>query len=86
MSTNEVGYCNICGIELKPLPNKARAYSIMCEKCRNDIPAQLNRPYTKDTAFLIRKWYSEGMSVKKIADVLKRSEENVRLALDENEV
>lgn len=41
----------------------------------------MNRIFTKDTVFLVCKWYGEGMSVKRIADVLKRSEENVHLAL-----
>ena len=43
----------------------------------------LTRPYTKDTRWLIRKWYGEGLSIREIGYILSRSEENVRMALEE---
>lgn len=44
-------------------------------------PAVLNRPYTRDTVYLIHKWAQEGMTVPQIARLLSRSEENVEAAL-----
>ncbi len=41
----------------------------------------LNRPYTRDTVYLIHKWATEGMTVPQIARLLSRSEENVEAAL-----
>ena len=41
----------------------------------------LNRPYTRDTVYLIHKWALEGMTVPQIARLLSRSEENVEAAL-----
>lgn len=45
-------------------------------------PAVLNRPYTRDTVYLVHKWAQEGMTVPQIARLLSRSEENVAAALD----
>lgn len=81
--------CIVCGIDLGNHAKKNM--SIMCEKCKKDPEAQKNRPYTKDTAFLIRKYYKEyiekGLShdkaIKHICAVLARSEENVMIALEE---
>lgn len=68
--------CNVCG---KPFE---RSFGqIVCPECEKDREKSLNRIFTKDTVFLVCKWYNEGDSVRKIASVLKRSEENVRLAL-----
>lgn len=80
--------CIVCGIDLGNHAKKNM--SIMCEKCKKDPEAQKNRPYTKDTAFLIRKYYKEyrekGVShkktIKKIAGILARSEENVLKAIE----
>lgn len=44
-------------------------------------PSVLNRPYTRDTVYLIHKWALEGMTVPQIARLLSRSEENVEAAL-----
>lgn len=44
-------------------------------------PAVLNRPYTRDTVYLIHKWTQEGMTVPQVARLLSRSEENVQAAL-----
>ena len=46
-------------------------------------PPDLNRPYTDDTIYLIHKWHKEGIKVEEIAELLMRSEENVRQALRE---
>ena len=86
MKPKKVYRCIVCGTELK-----AAKMGIMCETCKKDKHAQDNRPYTKDTAFLIRKYYKEyrdkGLShkraIKKITSVLARSEENVMRAFDE---
>ena len=62
----------------------------MREKCKNNKEAQADRPYTSDTAYLIKKYYKEytdkGIShdkaIEKIATALVRSKENVLLAFD----
>lgn len=85
MESKKIYRCIVCGVELQ-----AERMGIMCETCKKDKYAQENRPYTKDTAFLIRKYYKEyrdkGIShekaIKKIADLLYHSEENVMMALD----
>lgn len=41
----------------------------------------LNRPYTKDTVYLVHKWSAEGMTVAQIARLLSRSEERIEEAL-----
>lgn len=68
--------CNVCG---KPFERSFE--QIVCPECEKDREKSLNRIFTKDTVFLVCKWYGEGMSIKRIANVLKRNEENVRLAL-----
>lgn len=83
MEPKKVYRCIVCGTELQ-----AVKMGIMCETCKKDKHAQDNRPYTKDTAYLIRKYYKEyrdkGLShkkaIKKIAEVLARSEKNVMIA------
>ena len=70
--------------------SKPQRWVLCANLAKKDKHAQDNRPYTKDTAFLIRKYYKEyrdkGIShekaIKKIADLLYRSEENVMMALD----
>lgn len=44
--------------------------------------AHINRPYTKETAYLIRLYYSQGDSLEKICLALERSPENVLPALE----
>lgn len=56
--------------------------TINCPDCSKNKGSSLERPYTRDTVFLVCKWYSEGMTVKKIASLLSRSEENIRKALE----
>lgn len=56
--------------------------TINCHDCSKNKGSSLERPYTRDTVFLVCKWYSEGMTVKKIASLLSRSEENIRKALE----
>ncbi len=41
----------------------------------------LNRPYTRDTVYLVHKWAAEGMTVPQIARLLSRSEEGIKEAL-----
>lgn len=72
--------CYICGNKRK-VSRKSGLECYICPDCKGNKEKQMNRIFTKDTVFLVCKWYGEGMSVKRIADVLKRSEENVRLAL-----
>ncbi len=70
--------CIICGKEFeKPL----RSGSFSCPNCSGDKSKGFERPFTRDTVFLVCKWYDEGMAVKTIASILQRSENNVREAL-----
>lgn len=71
--------CEICGTEFKTTYCYQR---FCCEKCR-DIEKKnaKNRPFTRDTPFLCQKWKSEGMSVRKIAEVMNRSTDSVKKAL-----
>lgn len=71
--------CSICGREFET------SYSggvIRCSKCSKNKAAALERPYTRDTVFLVCKYFSEGMTVKRIAKLLDRSENNIRKALE----
>lgn len=73
--------CHFCG---KPFEAADRA--VYCSKdCRvAAAKAPLrdkNREFTPDTPYLCQKWRREGMSVKKIAEILLRSTESVRKAL-----
>lgn len=55
--------------------------TINCPDCSKSKSSALERPYTRDTVFLVCKWYDEGMTVKKLAALLQRSEDNIRKAL-----
>ena len=59
--------------------NRKRSY----HKHQPELKSDPNRPYTRDTVYLVHKWYREGMDSKEIGDLLMRSEENVRQALRE---
>lgn len=72
--------CYICGNKRK-VNRTTGLECYICPDCKGNKEKQMNRIFTKDTVFLICKWYKEGMSPKNIASVLKRSEDNVRLAL-----
>lgn len=80
--------CYVCGessiFEGTMSTNKRLNY--MCPDCKDSKSKQLNRIFTKDTVFLVCKWYNEGMTIPKIAEVLKRSPHNVRLALEQGGV
>lgn len=70
--------CCICGREFET------SYSggvTRCPECSKNKAAALERPYTRDTVFLVCKWFSEGMTIPKIAKLLDRSEDNIRKAL-----
>ena len=71
--------CNVCG---KRFMVPKASGSICCSWCVRDRKKIQNRPFTKDTVFFVCKWYGEGMTVKRIADVLNRSVENVEMALE----
>ncbi len=71
--------CSICGREFET------SYSggvIRCSECSKNKAAALERPYTRDTVFLVCKWFSEGKTIPKIAKLLDRSEDNIRKALE----
>ena len=65
-------------IELESMLNK---YS-EAEKRRLLWLAHINRPYTKETAYLIRLYYAQGDSLEKICLALERTPENVLPALE----
>ena len=87
--------CQLCGawfaynpkIPWKKYCSKECLKRATAEGRKTDYPAgtteSLNRPYTADTVYLIHKWHREGMTVEEIGDLLMRSEENVRQALQE---
>lgn len=70
--------CNVCG---KTFKKRASSGAINCPACQRDKRKGRERPYMWDTVFLICKWYDEGMTVKRIAACMDRSEANVRKAL-----
>ena len=87
-------YKKVCGVCGKPFETNQFNQKYCCKKCsyvakrsKEYRPAQLtetmNRPFTKDTAFLVRKWHDEGMTIKAIAEMLQRTEENVMGAFEE---
>lgn len=73
--------CIICGQTFRRVKGSDAIRCQSCRKIKGLHKAVLNRPYTKDTVFIVCKWYSEGMSIKAIARLLKRSEENITNAL-----
>lgn len=79
--------CTICGRSFT-VPNSSGA--VKCPECRNKCKSnkdtRLNRPFTRDTVFLVCKWYSEGNTVSELADLLRRSEGNIEKALQEGGV
>lgn len=76
--------CTICGRSFT-VPNSSGA--VRCKeckgKCRNSKDIRLNRPFTRDTVFLVCKWYGEGNTVSELANLLHRSESNIEKALHE---
>lgn len=71
--------CCICSREFET------SYSggvIRCPECSKNKAAALERPYTRDTVFLVCKWFSEGTTIPEIASLLDRSEDNIRKALE----
>lgn len=71
--------CNTCG---RAFESAYSGGAINCPECTRDKKKQFERIYTKDTVFLVCKWYGEGMTVKKLAGLLNRSEDNIRKALE----
>lgn len=76
-------YCDRCQIEVRRSYDKAR-YWRRVDKEKETIKNP-HREFTKDTVFLVKKWYQEGMSVKDIAECLSRSRESVIQALKTNQ-
>lgn len=72
--------CSKCRWEAN---NRKRKRKRPYHKRQPELKPDLNRPYTDDTIYLVHKWHREGMDSKEIADLLMRSEENVRRALRE---
>lgn len=70
--------CTSCGKEFT-IPYSSG--TITCPDCAKNKGSSLNRPYTRDTVFLVCKWYDEGMSINGLASLLRRSEDNIRQAL-----
>ncbi len=71
--------CSICGLKFET------SYSggvIRCSECSKNKAAALERPYTRDTVFLVCKWFGEGMTVESIAELLSRSQDNIRKELE----
>ena len=79
MSNKTTYTCNICG---KTFTKEKGRGTICCPDCKDNKEAALNRPYTKDTIPFVCKWYREGDSVAKLADLLNRSEQNIINALE----
>jgi hypothetical protein len=81
--------CELCGKEIKQVNSDVRKYcSPECTyEARKGQPLgtkeQKNgydRPYTKETGYLIRLWHSKGDSKVEIAQILERSLESVEKA------
>lgn len=71
--------CCICGREFE---TSYSGGTIRCPECSKNRASALERPYTRDTVFLVCKWFSEGMTIPEIASLLDRSEDNIRKALE----
>lgn len=71
-----------CGKPFEASYLHAKYCSDECRKKGRSIQTpERDREFTELTAMLCQKWRKEGMSVKAIADVLKRSPDSVRKAL-----
>lgn len=70
--------CSKCRWEAN---NRKRKRKRPYHKRQPELKPDLNRPYTRDTAYFIHKWHREGMKVEEIAGLLMRSVENVQAAL-----
>lgn len=74
--------CTICGRTfIVPESSGAVRCPECTNKCRSNKDTRLNRPFARDTVFLVCKWYSEGNTVSELADLLRRSEGNIEKAL-----
>lgn len=71
--------CSICGLKFETSYSGA---VIRCSECSKNKAAALERPYTRDTVFLVCKWFGEGTTIPEIAKLLDRSEDNIRKALE----
>ncbi len=71
--------CNVCG---KVFEKPTSSGAINCSDCVGNRKKALVRPYTRDTVFLVCKWFGEGMTVESIAELLSRSQDNIRKELE----
>lgn len=53
---------SVCGREFE---TSYSGGAIRCSECSKNKAAALERPYTRDTVFLVCKWFGEGMTVKR---------------------
>ena len=90
-STEKIYKCQVCGKDIRTTGGRERKYcSNECSftarrgskiKTRVAVSNKTkNRPFTEDTAYLIRLWYKQGTSKKTIANILNRSLKNIEQA------
>lgn len=74
--------CEYCDKHFVANTNKQKFCGLDCARTSKKKRNDSERPYEKETAYLIRLWYyKQGDSVQKIAQALGRSVENVKKAL-----
>ncbi len=59
--------CSICGLKFET------SYSggvIRCSECSKNKAAALERPYTRDTVFLVCKWFGEGTTIPELKQII----------------
>lgn len=85
--------CAICGKVFVPRSGTQKYCGPNCQNIALSKGSQKpysidgkNRPFTRDTVYLINKWHREGMSVDNLAKMLNRSRESVLKALKEGGV
>lgn len=89
-STEKIYKCKVCGKDIRATGGKVRKYcSNACSFSdrkgprlgkRKAFEAGKDRPFTSETAYLIRLWYKQGDSKERIAEALGRSLENIEQA------
>lgn len=73
--------CRQCG---KDYLEKRSGSAFCSPHCRSEYKNSKggNRPFTQDTVYLCQKWQREGLQVRSIAKILRRSPENIMQALE----
>ena len=68
------------------MSKKGKTKIIKCSICGREFETSYSggviRCYTRDTVFLVCKWFGEGTTIPEIAKLLDRSEDNIRKALE----